>query len=108
MEFARACGPTGGASSSRLTTASRRTSRSSIRPGPAPSSTPTIRTGIQRLNQEAAKAMHAGWQAGMKIDRADAVKWLTLNPARALGIDKVTGSLEPGKNAHVVLWSGDP
>ena len=64
--------------------------------------------GTQRLNQEAAKAMHAGWQAGMKIDRADAIKWLTLNPARALGIDKVTGSLETGKNADVVLWSGDP
>lgn len=64
--------------------------------------------GIQRLNQEAAKAMHAGWQAGMKIDRADAIRWVTMNPARALGIDKVTGSLEPGKNADVVLWSGDP
>ena len=64
--------------------------------------------GIQRLNQEAAKAMHAGWQAGMKIDPADAVKWLTINPARALGIDKVTGSLTPGKSADVVIWSGDP
>jgi imidazolonepropionase-like amidohydrolase len=64
--------------------------------------------GIQRLNQEAAKAMRAGWEAGFKIARADAVTWLTLNPARALGIDKVTGSLEPGKNADVVLWSSDP
>jgi imidazolonepropionase-like amidohydrolase len=44
----------------------------------------------------------------MKIDRADAIRWVTMNPARALGIDKVTGSLEPGKNADVVLWSGDP
>jgi imidazolonepropionase-like amidohydrolase len=64
--------------------------------------------GGQRLNQEAAKAMHAGWRAGLKIDRADAVKWLTINPARALGIDKMTGSLEPGKNADVVIWSTDP
>ena len=64
--------------------------------------------GIQRLNQEAAKAMQAGWQAGMKIDRSDAIRWVTMNPARALGIDKVTGSLEPGKNADVVVWSGDP
>ena len=65
-------------------------------------------SGTQRLNQEAAKAMHAGRRAGMKIDAADAIRWLTMNPARALGIDKVTGSLEPGKNADVVLWSGDP
>jgi imidazolonepropionase-like amidohydrolase len=64
--------------------------------------------GEQRLNQEAAKAMRAGLEAGMKIERADAVRWITLNPARALGIDKVTGSLEPGKNADVVVWSGDP
>jgi imidazolonepropionase-like amidohydrolase len=64
--------------------------------------------GIQRLNQEAAKAIRAGAEAGITIGRADAVKWLSINPAKALGIDKVTGSLEPGKNADVVIWSGDP
>jgi imidazolonepropionase-like amidohydrolase len=64
--------------------------------------------GMQRLNQEAAKAMRAGWEAGFKIDRADAVRWLTVNPAKALGVDKITGSLEPGKNADVVIWTGDP
>jgi imidazolonepropionase-like amidohydrolase len=64
--------------------------------------------GIQRLNQEAAKAIRAGVEAGITISRADAVKWLTINPAKALGIEKVTGSLEPGKNADVVIWSGDP
>ena len=64
--------------------------------------------GIQRLNQEAAKAMRAGAEAGIPPSRATAVKWLTINPAKALGIDKVTGSLEVGKNADVVIWTGDP
>jgi imidazolonepropionase-like amidohydrolase len=64
--------------------------------------------GIQRLNQEAAKAIRAGADAGITISRADAVKWISINPAKALGIEKVTGSLEPGKNADVVIWSGDP
>jgi imidazolonepropionase-like amidohydrolase len=64
--------------------------------------------GIQRLNQEAAKAIRAGAEAGIAISRADAVKWISINPAKALGIEKVTGSLEPGKNADVVIWSGDP
>ena len=64
--------------------------------------------GEQRLNQEAAKALRAAAEAGLTIDRSQAVKWLTLNPAKALGIDKVTGSLETGKNADVVVWSGDP
>ncbi len=64
--------------------------------------------GIQRLNQEAAKAIRAGADAGIAISQADAVKWISINPAKALGIEKVTGSLEPGKNADVVIWSGDP
>jgi imidazolonepropionase-like amidohydrolase len=63
---------------------------------------------IQRLNQEAAKAMAAGRQYGIAVDREHAIRWLTLNPAQALGIDRWTGSLEPGKNADVVVWSGDP
>ena len=37
-----------------------------------------------------------------------AVKWMTINPAWALGLDDRIGSLEAGKNADVVLWSGDP
>lgn len=64
--------------------------------------------GIQRLNQEAAKAIRAGAEAGIAISRADAVKWISINPAKALGIEKITGSLEPGKSADVVIWSGDP
>lgn len=64
--------------------------------------------GIQRLNQEAAKAMYAGQQVGIPITREQAIKWITINPAWALGIDSLTGSLEAGKAADVVLWSGDP
>ena len=69
---APACGPTGGASSSKRSTASARTSRSWTRRRAARSSTPTIANGIQRLNQEAAKAMRAGREAGFTIGPADA------------------------------------
>jgi len=64
--------------------------------------------GIQRLNDGAAQAMYSGIQAGVPVTREQAIKWITINPAWALGIDSVTGSLEPGKAADVVLWSGDP
>jgi imidazolonepropionase-like amidohydrolase len=64
--------------------------------------------GIQRLNQEAAKALYAGRNAGINITREQAIRWLTINPAWALGIDSTTGTLEAGKAADVVLWSGDP
>jgi imidazolonepropionase-like amidohydrolase len=63
---------------------------------------------IQRLNQEAAAAMSAGNRAGMNITRAEAIGWITLNPARAMGVGDRTGSLEAGKMADVVLWSRDP
>jgi imidazolonepropionase-like amidohydrolase len=64
--------------------------------------------GIQRLNQEAAKAMAAGRRAGFDIPRRRAIRWITSNPARALGIAEHTGSLEVGKEADVVIWTGDP
>lgn len=64
--------------------------------------------GIQRLNQEAAKAWSDGKRAGIDISMAEAWTWLSLNPAKSLGIDRQTGSLEPGKDADIVLWSGNP
>ena len=64
--------------------------------------------GIQRLNQDAAKAMRAGREAGIDTSYEAAVHWITINPAKAIGVDKQTGSLEVGKMADVVLWSGDP
>ena len=64
--------------------------------------------GIQRLNQEAAKVLGYGRRAGMRIDDAVAWTWLSLNPAKALGIADRTGSLRVGKMADVVLWNGNP
>ncbi len=64
--------------------------------------------GIQRLNQEAAKAMADGRRAGIDIAPEVAWQWLSLNPAKALGIADRTGSLKAGKMADVVLWNGNP
>ena len=64
--------------------------------------------GIQRLNQEAAKAQAAGKRAGIAIPDAEVIRWLTLNPAKVMGIDSQTGSLEVGKMADVVLWNANP
>ena len=62
----------------------------------------------QRLNLEAAKAMAAGARAGVPIPAERAIEWITRNPARMIGLDDRIGSLEPGKVADVVVWSGDP
>ena len=64
--------------------------------------------GIQRLNQEVAKARASGIKAGMNISEEHAWTWLAINPAKALGIADKTGSLKPGKMADVVLWNGNP
>ncbi|RZJ96745.1 MAG: amidohydrolase, partial [Brevundimonas sp.] len=62
----------------------------------------------QRLNQEAAAALSAGRRAGLTISEEHAISWITLNPARAIGIADQTGSLEAGKRGDVVIWSADP
>src|SRR6267154_1927608 len=64
--------------------------------------------GAQRLNQEVAKAMYAGRSAGLNVTEDQAIRWLTINPAWALALDDRIGSIEVGKNADVVLWSGNP
>ena len=64
--------------------------------------------GIQRLNQEVAKTWAHGNRAGLNISKAEAWKWLSTNPAKALGILDETGTLEVGKRADVVMWSSDP
>ena len=64
--------------------------------------------GIQRLNQEAAKAMMRGNRVGMAITPEHAIRWVTANPAQALGVDDRTGTLEAGKMGDVVIWNRDP
>jgi len=65
-------------------------------------------SGIQRLNQEAAKAMYYGRRSGIQVTRDQALRWFTANPAWVLGLDSIVGTLEPGKMADVVVWSADP
>ena len=57
----------------------------------------------RRLNQEAAKAYKYG-----RVPEEEALKFVTLNPAKLLHIDHKTGSLKPGKDADVVVWSDHP
>ncbi|MBA3511474.1 amidohydrolase [Sphingomonas sp.] len=64
--------------------------------------------GIQRLNQEAAKALADGRRAGINVSEEVAWTWLSSNPAKALGIFNRTGSLRAGKMADVVLWNANP
>ena len=64
--------------------------------------------GIQRLNQEAAKALADGRRVGLNFTDEYAWRWLSYNPATALGIADKTGSLKAGKMADVVLWNMNP
>lgn len=65
-------------------------------------------TEIRHLNQEAAKARAAGRRIGIELDDNEALRWITANPAWALGIEQHTGTLEKGKLADVVIWSRHP
>jgi imidazolonepropionase-like amidohydrolase len=57
----------------------------------------------RRLNTEAAKAVKYGG-----ISEVEALKFVTINPARQLSIEARTGSLEVGKDADFVIWNGNP
>jgi imidazolonepropionase-like amidohydrolase len=57
----------------------------------------------RRLNTEAGKGVKYGG-----LSEEEALKLVTWNPARQLRIEKQVGSLEPGKDADFVLWSGPP
>jgi len=62
----------------------------------------------QRFVQEAAQAFFRGRAAGLPINEDDAIKLVTLNAARLLGVDTQVGSIEEGKLADLVLWDGHP
>jgi adenine deaminase len=57
----------------------------------------------RRLNQEAGKAVAYG-----QMSEEDALKLVTLNPAKMMHVDNRIGSIKPGKDADLVLWSADP
>ena len=62
----------------------------------------------QRLNITAAKAAAAGRRVGIDIPPEQMIRWTTSNPARLLGLDKRVGTIAPGYQADMVLWSGNP
>ncbi|MEO9080044.1 MAG: amidohydrolase family protein [Rhodanobacter sp.] len=62
----------------------------------------------QWLNIEAGKAAAAGRRAGLSLPPEHVIAWLTANPAQVLGLADRIGTLEPGKDADLVIWSGDP
>ncbi|WP_309894922.1 amidohydrolase family protein [Archangium sp.] len=64
--------------------------------------------GIQRLNQEAGKALWRARESGIPLTEEEALRWVTLHPAWTMGVEDRTGSLEPGKMADVVLWKHHP
>jgi imidazolonepropionase-like amidohydrolase len=64
--------------------------------------------GIQRLNQEAAKAYYAGAESGVAVTEDQALRWITANPAWALGVEDQVGTLEIGERADVVVWTAHP
>ena len=57
----------------------------------------------RRLNQEAAKAVKYG-----RVPQEEALKMVTLNPAKLLRIDHKTGSIKEGKDADIVIWDDNP
>ncbi len=57
----------------------------------------------RRMNLEAAKAVKYGG-----VPEVEALKFVTINPAKQLKVDNRVGSLEPGKDADFVIWNGSP
>ncbi|AKM09484.1 amidohydrolase family protein [Croceicoccus naphthovorans] len=60
------------------------------------------------LNVETAKAAASGRRAGIDIPPEKAIRWITSNAARSLGLEDRIGTIAKGMNADIVVWSGDP
>jgi imidazolonepropionase-like amidohydrolase len=63
---------------------------------------------IQRLNQEAGKVLYRAQESGFDLKEEDAIRWITYNAAKSLGIEEKTGSLAVNKKADVVIWNQSP
>ncbi|MBK8233327.1 MAG: amidohydrolase family protein [Candidatus Eisenbacteria bacterium] len=57
----------------------------------------------RRLNLEASKAVKYG-----AVPEIEALKFVTTNVAKQLGVDRIAGTLEPGKDADFAIWNGSP
>jgi imidazolonepropionase-like amidohydrolase len=62
----------------------------------------------RRMHVEAGKALKYAKLSGIEMSEQDALNFVTLNPAIQLGIDDRVGSLEVGKDADLVVWTGHP
>lgn len=62
----------------------------------------------RRMNVEAGKALKYAKLSGIEMSQQDALNFVTLNPAKQLMIDDRVGSLEAGKDADLVVWTGNP
>lgn len=62
----------------------------------------------QRLNTEAAKVAGAARRLGIVVTPEQMIRWTTSTPARLLGLEKRVGTIAPGFDADIVLWSGNP
>jgi hypothetical protein len=62
----------------------------------------------RRMNVEAGKALRYARASGIDMSPQDALAFVTTNPAIQLGIEHRVGTIEPGKDADIAVWSGDP
>ena len=62
----------------------------------------------QRLTIEAAKSAAVGRRIGLNLPPEHIIQWVTSTPAKALGLGDRIGAIAAGRNADVVIWSGNP